>query len=139
VHYGVVALHVANGVFGQLQRLSVIRSGYDDRDLFEAVNPPPRWTIGVLERLDIDHADHQEVMALSIIHVQEVYATRVFTHTIINALNAGGWPGIRTLHTLPLGDGSGPQFLELKRACDAREINLMTDAMPYNNCNCHSE
>ena len=139
VHYGVLALHVANGVFGRLQRLSVIRSGYGDRRLFEAANQPPPWTIDVLERLDIDHADHQEVMALSIVHAQDVYATRVYTSAIINALNAGGWPGIRTLHTPPPGDGSGPQFLELKRACDAREISLLTDATPSSNCNCHNE
>lgn len=72
VHYGALVLHVANGVFGQLKNLSVIRSGYDDRRLFEAVSPPPTWTIDVLERLVIDHADHQEVKALSIIHAQEV-------------------------------------------------------------------
>ena len=139
VHSGALVLHVANGVFGQLKNLSVIRSGYDDRRFFEAVSPPPTWTIDVLERLVIDHADHQEVKALSIIHAQEVYATKVFTSAIIEALNAGGWPGLRTLHTLPQGDGSGPQFLSLKQACDAREISLSTDARPYSKCNCHNQ
>ena len=139
VHYGALVLHVANGVFGQLKNLSVIRSGYEDLGLSEAVSQPPTWTINVLERLVIDHADHQEIKALSIIHAQEVYATRVFTSAIIEALNAGGWPGMRTLHTLPQGDGSGPQFLSLKQACDAREISLSTDARPYSNCNCHNQ
>ena len=89
-HYAAIAMHVANGVFGQLQRLSVIRSGYGDDPLFDAVNQPPTWTIGVLKRLDIDHADDREVKALSIIHAQEVYATRCFTIDLIDALNAGG-------------------------------------------------
>jgi len=139
VHLGAVSLHCANGVFGQLQRLGVIRCGYDDHVLFEAVNQSPRWTIGVLERLDIDHADHQEMMALSTIHVQEVYATRIFTIALTNALNTGGWPGLQKLHTQPQGDGPSLQFSDLKRICDAREISLSTDAVPYGNCNCHNE
>lgn len=139
VHYGAVALHVANGVYGQLKRLSIVRSGYDDRGLFEAVKQPPTWTINVLERLDIDHADRQEVIALSTIHAKEVYATRVFLSAIIEALKAGGWPKMRTLHTMPQGDGSGPLLLELKRVCDDREICLLTDAVPFSKCNCHDE
>jgi hypothetical protein len=139
VHHGAVAVHVANGVFGRLQRLGVIRSGYGDDDLFEAVNEAPPWTIGVLERLYIDHADDREVMALSIIHVQEIYATRVFTIGLINALNLGGWPELQRVRTHSQGNGSGSLFLQLKQACDARGISLSTGAMPYGNCNCHNE
>ena len=68
-------MHIANDVFGQLQKSGTILSGYYDDTLFEAASEPPTWTISVLERLDVDHADGQEVMALSNIHVQEVYAT----------------------------------------------------------------
>lgn len=137
VHAATVAVHVASGVFGHLHTLSVIRCGYDDNGLFQAVNQPPTPTIDDLKRLDIDHADLQEVMALSTIHVQDVYATRVFTIALINALDAGGWPGLRTLHSQE--NCSGPLFLELRRACDAREINLSTDAVPYGKCTCHDE
>ena len=139
VHHGAVAIHVANGVFGHLERLNVIRCGYNDDDLFVAAGQSPAWNIGVLKRLDIDHADHREVMALSIIHVQEVFATRVYTSALINALNAGGWPELQVLHTQPQGDGLDPQFVGLKQVCDAREISLLTDAEPYGDCNCHHE
>ena len=135
VHHCALAAHVANGIFGQLQRLGVIRSGYNDDVLFEAMNKPPTWTIGVLKRLDIDHADEWEVKALSIIHVQEIHATRVFTIALINALNAGGWPGLRTVHTL--SNVPGLLFLRLKQACDARRISLSTDAVPHGDCDCH--
>jgi hypothetical protein len=136
VHLAVVAVHVANGVFGQLQKLGVIRSGYDDHDLFEAVNDPPSWSIDTLERLDIDHADDREIMALSIVHVKTVYATRVFTSDLIDALNAGGWPELQTLHTQ---SPSSLLFLELQQACDARSISLSTDAVPHGTCGCHVE
>ena len=139
VHHAAIAVHVANGIFGQLQRLGVIRSGYEDDVLFEAINEPPVWTIDVLERLVIDHADEREVMALSIIHVQEIYATRVFTTALINALNAGGWPELQRVHTHSQGNGSGSLFLQLEQACDARGISLLTDAVPYGNCDCHRE
>ena len=138
VHLGAIAVHVANGVFGQLQRLSVIRSGYDDDALFEAVSEPPTWTISVLERLDIDHANEREVVALSTIHVQEVYVTRCFTTALINALNAGGWPELQTVHIHPQENGSEALFLGLRQVCEARSINLLTDAVPYGNCNCHN-
>ncbi len=139
VHHGALAVHVANGVFGQLQMLGIIRSGYDDDAWFEAVTGPPTWTIGVLERLDVDHADEREVTALSIIHAQEVYATRCFTTALIDALNGGGWPELHTLHTHSRGSGSEALLLGLRQACDARTINLLTDAVPYGNCNCHNE
>lgn len=139
VHHGAIAVHVANGIFGQLQRLGVIRSGYEDDVLFEAMDEPPAWAIDVLERLVIDHADDREVMALSIIHVQEIYATRVFTTSLINALNAGGWPELQRVHTHCQGNGSGSLFLQLEQACDARGISLSTDAAPYGNCDCHKE
>jgi hypothetical protein len=139
VNLASVAIHVANGVFGRLKKLSVIRSGYDDHVRFAAVNQPRPWTIGILERLDIDHADHSEVTALSTIHVQEVYATRVYTSALISALNGGGWPGLRKLHTHPQGSGAGPLLLALKGACDRRTIGLETDAKPYGNCDCHDE
>ena len=137
VHHGTIAVHVANGIFGQLQRLGVINSGYDDDVLFEAMNEPPTWTIGVLERLDIDHANDREVKALSIIHVQEIYVTRVPAIAFINALDAGGWPELQTVHILSQGNSPGPLFLRLKEACDARCISLSTDAVPHGNCDCH--
>jgi len=139
VHHGKIAVHVANGVFGQLQKLGIIRCGYGDDALFEAVNEPPVWAIGVLKRLDIDHADDREVKALSIIHVQEIYATRVFTTGLIDALNSGGWPGLQRVYTYSQGNGSGSQILQLKQACDARGISLLTGAVPYGNCSCHNE
>jgi len=139
VHHGAIAVHVANGVFGQLQRLSVIRSGYDDQGLFGVTNTPPRWTIGVLERLNIDHASNQEVMALSTIQVKAVFATRVFTIALINALNSGGWLGLQAVHTHSQGNDSNSLFLELDQACNARGVILSTDAEPYGNCNCHNE
>ena len=137
VHLGAIAVHVANGVFGQLQKLGVIRSGYDDDALFEAVSEPPTWTINVLKRLDVDHADAREVMAISIIHVQEVYATRCFITALTDALNAGGWPELQTVHTHPQENSSEALFFGLRQACEARSINLLTDAVPFGNCNCH--
>lgn len=139
VHHGVIAMHVANGVFGQLQSLGVIRSGYGDDALFDAVNQLPTWTIDVLKRLDIDHADDREVKALSTIHAKEVYATRCFTIDLIDALNAGGWPELRTLHIHSQANGPEALFLRLNQACDARGINLLTEAVPYGNCDCHNE
>jgi hypothetical protein len=124
---------------GDFRGSCVIRSGYDDDVLFEAVNEPPTWTIGVLERLDIDHADDREVMALSIIHVQEVYATRVFTAALINALNAGGWPELQRVHTHGQRNGSGSRFLQLKQVCDARDISLSTGAAAFGDCTCYNE
>ena len=38
VHLGTITVHVANGVFDQLQKLGVIHSGYDDDGLFESVS-----------------------------------------------------------------------------------------------------
>ena len=135
VDCGSLVVHVANGVFGQLQRLSVIGCGYD-RVWLEAITTPPKWTIGVLERLDIDHADRWEVMALSVIHVKEVYATRCFTTALIDALDAGGWPELQEVHTSFDVNGSEALLLELRRVFDHRRIILLIDAVPYGLCHC---
>jgi hypothetical protein len=139
-HCSMIAAHVAAGVFGNLKRLSVINSGYEDpQTTQDFISKPTRWQITVLERLDIDHAADWEVAALSTIHVKEVNMTRVFRQAIIEALDRGGWTGLKVLRVRRLGDESVRRFAELKRACEIREIPLETGAEPYGICHCHDE
>ena len=136
----VIAMHVAAGVFGSLKWLSVINSGYEDPHITQSfVSSPPIWQIGVLDRLDLDHAANWEVTALSVIHVKELNMTRVFRKAIIEALDAGGWPEVKVLRVHRLGDESVPQVPELKRACETRNVLLETGAVPYGACHCHDE
>ena len=136
----VVAAHVAAGVFGNLKRLSVINSGYEDPQITQSlVVNLPNWQIGVLDRLDLDHCDDREVAALSAIHVKELNTTRVFRKAIIEALDSGGWPEMKILRVNHLGDESVPGVSELKRACETRNVLLEVGAVPYGTCHCHDE
>lgn len=135
-----VATHVAAGVFGSLKWLSVINSGYEDPQIIQSfVSGPPNWQIGVLDRLDLDHAADWEVAALSVIHVKELNMTRAFRKAIIEALDAGGWPELKVLRVHSLGDESVPQVPELRRACETRNVLLEIGAVPYGTCHCHDE
>lgn len=136
----VVAAHVAAGVFGNLKRLSVINSGYEDPQITQSfVVNLLNWQIGVLDRLDLDHCADWEVAALSAIHVKEVNTTRVFRKAIIEALDSGGWPEMKVLRVDRLGDESVPWVPELKRACETRNVLLEIGAVPYGTCHCHDE
>jgi hypothetical protein len=141
-HYAVVAAHVAAGVFGNLKWLSVINSGYDDPAVLEEfAAKPPAWRIGVLERLDVDHAASWEVATLSAIHVKELIMTRVFRRAVIEALDAGGWPELKILR-VPFPrqeDDSDDPLSGLKQACENRKIKLEIGAEPHGTCHCHDD
>ena len=139
-NYAVIAAHVAAGVFGNLKWLSVINSGYEDpQTIQDLMYKPPTWQVGVLDRLDVDHASDWEVAALSTIHVMKLNITRVFRRAIIEALDKGGWPELKALCVHRFGDESAPWFTELKRACEVRNILLEMGAEPYGSCHCHDE
>jgi hypothetical protein len=139
-HCSVIARHVAAGVFGSLKWLSVINSGYEDPQITQSlVANPPTWQIGVLDRLDLDHAADWEVAALKAIHVKEVNMTRVFHRAITEALNTGGWPELKDLRIYRLGDESVPWVAGLKGACEIRNVLLEIGAVPYGTCHCHDE
>jgi hypothetical protein len=133
----VIAMHVAAGVFGHLKWLSVINSGSEDSQII--VSNPSNWQIGVLDRLDLDHAADWEVAVLSAIHVKELNMTRVFRRAITKALDTGGWPELKVLRVHRLGDESVPQVPELRRACETRNVLLEIGAVPYGTCHCHDE
>lgn len=136
----VIAKHVAAGVFGNLKRLSVINSGYDDPQLTQSLaSYAPNWQIGVLDRLDLDHATDWEVAALSAIHVRELNMTRVHRKAITEALDTGGWPEVKVLHIHSSIDESVPGVPELKGACETRNVLLESGAVPYGTCHCHDE
>ena len=139
-NYAVIAAHVAAGVFGSLEWLSVINSGYEDsQKIQDLIHKPPTWQVKVLDRLDIDHASDWEAAALSTIHVMKVNITRVFRRAIIEVLDNGGWPELKALCVHRFGDESVPWFTELKRACETRNILLEAGAVPYGSCHCHDE
>src|SRR5258706_5216211 len=101
----ITPMHVPAGAFGNLKRLSVINSGCEDPQIIQGiVSYIPNWQIGVLDRLDLDHATDWEVAALSAIHVKEMNMTRVHRKAITEALDMGGWPEVKVLRIDSLGD-----------------------------------
>lgn len=140
VHVTVVANHVASGVFGNLQFLTLIMCGHasDDPDL----KPPPHndhsWLIPMMQRVEIDHADYWRVAALARLHVREVVLSRVPRKTeLLVAQREHLFPGLEKLSISPT---QGSEFLsEMRRAAVKRGIAVTDDAPFRGDCVCHRE
>ena len=87
-HLGIVASHLANGVFGAgLRIVNLVVCGYPTDDEYAPLGPPPlgeprrkaKWDerlVPKLDRVHIDHTEPWELWALSAIRTREVIITR---------------------------------------------------------------
>ena len=142
VHVAAVANHVASGVFGALQVLALIMCGHasddPDREPPPHSDPPHSWRMPLMQRVEIDHADHWRVAALARLHVREVVLSRVPRKTqLLVAQRERLFPGVETLSISP---AQGPEFLgEMRRAAAKRGIAVTDDAPFRGECACHRE
>ena len=141
VHVTVVANHVASGVFGNLQDLTLTMCGHasDDPDLeLPPHNNDHSWLIPVMQRVEIDHADHWRVAALARLHVREVVLSRVPRKTeLLIVQRERLFPGLEKLSISPPRESE--LFDEVRKAAAKRGITI-TDDVPFRgDCACHRE
>ena len=141
VHVTVVANHIASGVFGNLQYLTLTMCGHasDDPDLELPPHNDHSWLIPIMQRVEIDHADHWRVAALARLHVKEVVLSRVPRKTeLLIAQRERLFPGLQKLSISPPRQES-EFFDEVRRAAAKRGITV-TDDVPFRgDCACHRE
>lgn len=140
VHVSAVANHVASGVFGSLQSLTLIMCGHasDDPDLARPPHNEHSWLIPVMQRVEIDHADHWRVVALARLQVRELVLSRVPRKTeVLVAQKECLFPGLEKLSISPT---QGPEFLGEMRSAAAKRGIVVTDDAPFRGeCACHRE
>jgi hypothetical protein len=141
VHATVVANHVASGVFGALQFLTLVMCGHPSDDPHLALPPhndDHAWWIPTMQRVEIDHADRWRVAALARLHTRELVLSRVPRETPLLVVQIERlFPGLETLSIPPT---QGPEFLaELRRAATKRAITVTDDAPFCGDCACHRE
>jgi len=141
VHVTVVANHVASGVFGNLQYLTLSMCGHasDDPDLALPPHNDLSWLISTMQRVEIDHADHWRVAALARLHVRELVLSRVPRKTeLLVAQRERLFSGLEKLSISPTNES---EFLsEMRKAAARRGITVTTDDVPFRgDCTCHRE
>jgi len=159
VHVTVVANHIASGVFGNLEFLTLTMCGHasDDPDLeLPPHNDPNSWCIPTMQRVEIDHADHWRVAALARLHVKELVLSRVPRKTqLLVAQRDRLFPGLEKLSISPPSSPPSPPqtqtqthldnsdfFGEVSKAAAKRGIVTVTvteDGPFRGNCACHRE
>ena len=140
VHVTVVANHIASGVFGNLQDLTLTMCGHasDDPDLELPPHNDHSWLIPMMQRVEIDHADHWRVAALARLHVREVVLSRVPRKTeLLIVQRERLFPGLQKLSISPPRESEF--FDEVRKAAAKRGITV-TDDVPFRgDCACHRE
>ena len=129
-HLGVVASHLASGVFGAgLRIVNLVVCGYPTDDEYAPLGPPasdePRrrvkWDEGLVPRLDrvhIDHTEPWELWALSSIRTREVIITRSDRRCVVAMLER---PGREDDEETPLATWIGLEKLSVRDYAAGRQ------------------
>jgi len=100
VHVGTLVRHIAAGLFGYLEQLTLHGCG-DPSDIPDIPSPYElRWTLPPIQTLELNHCDAWRVKACSMLHVDTLIMPRASADTFLHLFmdqNHLSFPGLREI------------------------------------------
>lgn len=100
VHAGILVRHIAAGLFGCLERLTIHGCG-DPSDMPDIPTPfELRWTLPTIQTLEFNHTDAWRVNTYSMLHVETLIFPSTSTDTLLHLFidqNQLPFPGLRKI------------------------------------------
>src|SRR5258706_4061292 len=129
-HAAIFTRQLAAGAIGHLRTLHISMCGAISDE--ETLPVATKWTIPALEVLELDYVDAWEMRHFAMIHARKVFLSRLFTRALIATItDTTTFPGAIELHVAPAPKWSDQNFNDLRVACFARGIKVVSRSWKF--------